>query len=403
MLESQAVRPGSQRRHVTRFVRRRRRRLAALVLLAGAGIAAWALRGLILPPRTAVEPPPAAAVLPVAETPLARPATPAATTVQTRTRADAGGDAPAEATRAVPSKQRQPSATPEDGPPAARSVATPAGGAAPGRRTPPEPPSDAGPAFPGGRARDDAVRPVPDPGDPLAARRQLSNSLAEPGLDPREAERLREAGAELSRRLVFSPEVVSGDPFSYAHIVEPLEQLGVIARREGLLVDWRFIMRVNQIPDERQLRPGQRLKLVTGPFHAVVVKRDYRMDLYLGEGSQRVYVTSFPVGLGEFNSTPTGQFRVRENSKMVNPHWTNPRTGESYGANDPRNPLGERWIGLEGIDEHTQSLPGYGIHGTIEPETIGKDASMGCVRMLPDDVEVVYEVLVETYSTVEIR
>lgn len=39
----------------------------------------------------------------------------------------------------------------------------------------------------------------------------------------------------------------------------------------------------------------------------------------------------------------------------------------------PRNPVGRCWIGL--------SLPGYGIHGTPNPELIGKTGSHGCIRL----------------------
>jgi lipoprotein-anchoring transpeptidase ErfK/SrfK len=45
---------------------------------------------------------------------------------------------------------------------------------------------------------------------------------------------------------------------------------------------------------------------------------------------------------------------------------------------------------------------GYGIHGTIEQDSIGRQASMGCIRMRPDDVALVYEMLSE-HSTVQIR
>jgi len=67
------------------------------------------------------------------------------------------------------------------------------------------------------------------------------------------------------------------------------------------------------------------------------------------------------------------------------------------------NPIGERWIGLRGIDERNKDLSGLGIHGTIEPKSIGKNVSMGCVRMLSSDVEEVYEMLLEGVSTVAIH
>jgi hypothetical protein len=242
-----------------------------------------------------------------------------------------------------------------------------------------------------------------DAGDPLDSRRQLTAALDAPSLAPAEAAAIRESATAISARLVLGAEIVAGDPFSFAYTVEPGDQLRGIARRQGLLVDWRFILRINGIGDERHLRAGQRLKLVTGPFHALVSKTDYRMDLYIGDGSQRVYVASYPVGLGRHDSTPTGLFGVRPDSKLIDPHWINPVTRERFEAADPKNPIGEHWIGLQGLEEHNRTLPGYGIHGTIEPETIGTQASMGCIRMLPEDVAIVYEVLTEDYSTVEIR
>ena len=47
--------------------------------------------------------------------------------------------------------------------------------------------------------------------------------------------------------------------------------------------------------------------------------------------------------------------------------------------------LGSRWLGF--------NMPGYGIHGTIEPETIGKQVTAGCVRMRNSDVEELYDIL----------
>ena len=238
---------------------------------------------------------------------------------------------------------------------------------------------------------------------PVDARRALTAALAPGALDPADAEFVRDRLGALNRRLVFSPEVVADDPFSRRYVVGPGDQLGGIVRQESLAVDWRFIMRVNRMVSERSLRVGQRLKVVTGPFHAVVDKSDFRLDLYLGSGADRVFVASFPVGLGEFDQTPVGRFRVRPRSKLINPQWTNPRTGQRYSSDDPANPIGERWIGLVGDDEATRDMVGYGIHGTIEPESIGRSESMGCIRMRPDDVNLVYEVLTEQNSTVTIR
>jgi lipoprotein-anchoring transpeptidase ErfK/SrfK len=164
--------------------------------------------------------------------------------------------------------------------------------------------------------------------------------------------------------------------------------------------DWRFIQRINGIANPNALRVGQALKLPKGAFHGEVRKGEYRLNIFMGEGADRVMVASYAIGLGELNSTPTGAFVVRPKSKLIDPEWRNPRTGEFFQSNDPKNPIGERWIGLMGIEPHNRNFEGYGIHGTIELDSIGQQKSMGCVRMLPGDVELVYEVITEPNSTV---
>ncbi|MFO0490957.1 MAG: L,D-transpeptidase, partial [bacterium] len=69
---------------------------------------------------------------------------------------------------------------------------------------------------------------------------------------------------------------------------------------------------------------------------------------------------------------------------------------------NPANPIGERWIGLDGSDDNTRKFVGYGVHGTVDPDSIGQQRSMGCVRLASDDVAMVYELLVDRLSTVKI-
>ena len=38
-------------------------------------------------------------------------------------------------------------------------------------------------------------------------------------------------------------------------------------------------------------------------------------------------------------------------------------------------------------------VPGYGIHGTTEPESIGYQATEGCVRMHNSDVEELFTIV----------
>jgi hypothetical protein len=240
---------------------------------------------------------------------------------------------------------------------------------------------------------------------PVDARRMLTVVLDSGQLSPRDATNAREALRIINEGLVFSPDLaeVENDPYMIFYVIERNDLLSRLPRKLGVLTNWRFVQRINRIEKPQRIYPGQRIKLITGPFHCVVDKSDFRLDLYLGEGPQRVFVRSFAVGLGEYNSTPVGLFLVKENSKLINPQWVNPRTGRLFKPDDPDNPIGEYWLGLEGAEERVADITGYGIHGTIEPDSIGHQSSMGCIRMLNEDVAVVWEVLIERVSTVEIR
>ncbi len=240
--------------------------------------------------------------------------------------------------------------------------------------------------------------------EPVAARQLLARALIDPRTPESERSVLRDELAKLNEDLIFSPRVVKDDPFVGVYAVQSGDALEKIARKENLATHWRLIQRVNRLANANRIQLNQKLKLVKGPFHAVVIKSAFRMDLYMGDAARPqdwIYARSFRVGLGEGGSTPTGDFLVKRGSKLENPYWTNPRTGERFSKDDPRNPIGERWIGLEGLGESAAST-GYGVHGTVDPESIGREMSMGCVRLGSEDVELVYDLLGEGASVVRI-
>ncbi|MSR69482.1 MAG: LysM peptidoglycan-binding domain-containing protein [Phycisphaerales bacterium] len=239
-------------------------------------------------------------------------------------------------------------------------------------------------------------------GDPVSARLALTQLLDQRALAAADLTLTIAALREINAQLFFSPNPVVGDPTIRMYTVVAGDTLAKIAKRNDVQTDWRMIQRMNGMTSEKSLRVGQKLKLPVGAFHAEVSKSTFEMKLYCGEGASRVLIAAFPVGLGEVNSTPTGAFMVRPKSKLINPQWTNPRTGEKFAADDPKNPIGERWIGLVGVEAHNQGFKGYGIHGTIDAASIGKQASMGCVRMTDSNVELAYELLTEPNSTIVI-
>ena len=282
-------------------------------------------------------------------------------------------------------------------------AATPANAAPPARSEP----RTAEPARAGSRVRlqIDTARRLVAENDRVGARALLSRVLRDPGLDRAEADLLRDELTEINSQLVFGRVVEPGDPITEEYVVRSGDSLSRIASRRELATHWRLIQRVNGLSDPSRIRLDQKLKLVRGPFHAVVSKSDYRMDVWHGppsDPSRWVYIRSFDVGLGEADGTPVGEFVISAN-KLENPGWVNPRNPrERYEPNDPDNPIGDFWLGLDGVGPY-ESITGYGIHGTIEPSSIGQSVSMGCIRLGDEDIALVFELLAERVSRVEIR
>lgn len=86
--------------------------------------------------------------------------------------------------------------------------------------------------------------------------------------------------------------------------------------------------------------------------------------------------------------SPAGEFTIV--NKVLNPTYYHPGTVIPAG---PENPVGSRWIGI--------SQKSFAIHGTNEPDSIGKAASHGCIRMGKEDVEELFT-MVEVGDQVEI-
>ncbi|MGI8316219.1 L,D-transpeptidase [Halobacillus mangrovi] len=82
--------------------------------------------------------------------------------------------------------------------------------------------------------------------------------------------------------------------------------------------------------------------------------------------------------------TPEGQFRIKVKAK--DPYYRK----KNIPGGDPENPLGSRWIGFDarGTDGRI-----YGIHGTNQPNSIGKSVSAGCIRLKNRDVEKLFELV----------
>lgn len=112
------------------------------------------------------------------------------------------------------------------------------------------------------------------------------------------------------------------------------------------------------------------------------------------EGQAQI-VKTYPIGIGRVGwETPLGVTTVT--AKARDPHWYVPLSVRQEHAElgnplpsvippGPENPLGHRVLKL--------AMPGYLIHGTNQPYGVGMRVSHGCVRLYPENIEYLYEIV----------
>ena len=97
-------------------------------------------------------------------------------------------------------------------------------------------------------------------------------------------------------------------------------------------------------------------------------------------------VAAFPVTVGSAQTaSPIGQWKVRAVAKFPNFRYDKKMLMKGERSADfkmlppgPNNPVGVMWIAL--------NKKGIGLHGTNDPDSIGRSASHGCIRLANWDV-----------------
>jgi len=235
----------------------------------------------------------------------------------------------------------------------------------------------------------------------LDARRELSAALTSGALSEADVKATKQLLSQINATVIFSTERFPEDEYGGVFTVPPGGALAKIAKTNEISPD--LLMQVNDIKDARRLQANQQIKLIKGPFNAIVYKSAFTLEIWLGNPGEKgaLYITSYPVGLGKDDSTPSGVWAV--GNTLKNPAYYSPRGGGVIAADDPKNPLGKFWIALIGTDGKAVGKTSYGIHGTIDPNSIGKQESMGCIRLRNDDITMVYELLVTGKSIVVVK
>ena len=185
--------------------------------------------------------------------------------------------------------------------------------------------------------------------------------------------------------------------------------LSDLAREYGLGYD--EVVAAN--PDVDPWLPGDRTPVLLPTQY--VIPDVPREGIVLNIASKRLFyfpqvvegqaqtVLTYPIGIGRVGwQTPVGTTQVV--SKGADPHWYPPASVREEHAEmgdplpsvvppGPDNPLGSHVLKL--------AMPGYLIHGTNQPYGVGMRVSHGCVRLYPENIELLYS-LVAKGETVRI-
>lgn len=118
----------------------------------------------------------------------------------------------------------------------------------------------------------------------------------------------------------------------------------------------------------------------------VVVSTNARKVYFVLPGNKGI---EYPAAVGRPDKQWFGQLTI--SGKHVRPAWSppeeirrdNPRLPDVIASGAPNNPMGERALTIS---------PGeYAVHGTNRPDSIGRPASYGCIRMHNHDIIDLYE------------
>ena len=216
-------------------------------------------------------------------------------------------------------------------------------------------------------------------------------------LDQATWDRLAGDKAPVLRRYSISAQDVRG-PFTRRiptrfELQSGLERLGYRDIREALAERFHLSQRLFAALNPKATLgqksdidvPAADLPVPIGALGAIVVDKSDKSVEAFDPSGQLLAVYPASIGSGE-KPAPSGRFEIRR--VVRHPDYTyQPKYGFKGVkaktpfriAPGPNNPVGNVWMDL--------SFEGYGIHGTPEPEQIGKTQSHGCIRMTNWDAE----------------
>jgi lipoprotein-anchoring transpeptidase ErfK/SrfK len=186
------------------------------------------------------------------------------------------------------------------------------------------------------------------------------------------------------------------------YTVSATDTLAEIGRRVAA-VPWELLAKINRISNPQGLRNGQSLKIVPGPFHVDIHLGKNELTLLLGH--KNLYAGRFKIGVGSQVPLQEGEYRVSK--KVLRPPFKpDPVNNPSrlIPGGDPLNPLGDRIVEFTVLDPAAPGGERFGaLHGTNDITSIGGPCKEGCIRLAPNEINDIYDMLIANESRVRVR
>ncbi len=222
-------------------------------------------------------------------------------------------------------------------------------------------------------------------GDPVKARQLAESALDMKNLPESNPLWLRaaEALSSANTKLLMTDIPFPGKKINY--VCKSTDYLQNIASAHNTSIE--LIQVSNRMKSvDCSIWEGRVFRIYKGDWRIRISKKTMMLYLYDGDKLFKIY----HVGIGRENRTPEGVFVVR--SKVKEPIWYAP-DGRIVPYSGAHNVLGPRWLSLAPEGGTDKGLMGYGIHGTADPDSIGKTVSNGCVRMRNAEVEELFMII----------
>jgi hypothetical protein len=209
----------------------------------------------------------------------------------------------------------------------------------------------------------------------LDVHRVLSQFCDSPGLTTEDNQQLMHTLNDVAGAVIYSREPLM-EPLYVVRSGETLVQIADQCR-----VPWPLLAKINLLPDPEHLQPGQRLKVVRGPFGAVIHLDRYQMTLLLNDR----FAGQFHISIGSQPPPAVGTFQVVAKTQLSG----------SFADTNRMSIVGDEQL-------HRIVLSNQTTIGATLPQHIGRrveDQALGSIGLLPVDMDAAWDILIPASAT----